>query len=249
MARYKVILVYDGTAFKGMQRQAEARTVQQVVEDALCQIGWNGASIIAAGRTDTGVHASGQVIAFDLDWQHTEQDLLNAINANLPEDVAARQIFEVSASFHPRFDALTRRYRYEIYCQPQRDPLRDRYAWRVWPAPSFELLQQAAGALLGEHDFASFGSPPVNGGTTIRNVTHTEWVQNGDRFCLEVVSNAFLYHMVRRMVKLLVEIGQGRLEPETVNEVLSEPQDMIQGLAPPQGLSLVEVTYAKKGNH
>ena len=84
MARYKVILVYDGTAFKGMQRQVNVRTVQQVVEDALRQIGWQGASIIAAGRTDAGVHASGQVIAFDLDWQHSEQDLLNALNACLP---------------------------------------------------------------------------------------------------------------------------------------------------------------------
>lgn len=249
MARYKVILVYDGTAFKGMQRQAEARTVQAVVEDALRKISRQGLSIIAAGRTDSGVHASGQVIAFDLDWRHSEQDLLNAVNANLPEDVAARQVSEVNAKFHPRYDALARRYRYETYCQPLRDPLRDRYAWQVWPALDFELVQKASEALLGEHDFAAFGSPPTDGGSTIRRVSRAEWFQQDDRLSFEVVANAFLYRMVRRMVKLLVEIGQGVLELQIVNDLLSDPQEMIQGLAPPQGLFLAEVTYADNGNH
>ncbi len=246
MARYKVILVYDGTAFKGMQRQANARSVQQEVEEALRQIGWQGASITAAGRTDAGVHASGQVIAFDLDWRHNEQDLLNALNACMPDDVAARQVTAVSADFHPRYDALSRRYLYQLFCQPQRDPLRERYAWRVWPAPSFEKLQQAARELVGEYDFAALGRPPIEGGTTIRLVTAAGWQQQEDRLSFEVEANAFLYHMVRRMVHLLVEIGQGRLEPEIVNEILSEPNGMVQGLAPAHGLFLTEVSYAER---
>ena len=143
MARYQVILVYDGTEFFGFQRQARERTVQGIVEDALRQIGWHGRTILAAGRTDTGVHASGQVIAFDLDWAHSTDDLRNGLNANLPADVAVHQVILGRPDFHPRYDAIARRYRYQIYCQSHRDPLRERYAWRVWPALRCEELQQA----------------------------------------------------------------------------------------------------------
>ena len=133
MARYQVILAYDGTFFKGYQRQAQARTVQAVVETALRQLGWRGRTVLSAGRTDTGVHASGQVIAFDLEWAHPAEELLRALNANLPEDVAAREIHEADLEFHPRYWAVSRRYRYRLFCQETRDPLRERYAWRVWP--------------------------------------------------------------------------------------------------------------------
>ena len=147
MARYQVILAYDGTEFVGFQRQAQgkkSRTVQAAIETALRQIGWQGRAILAAGRTDTGVHAAGQVVAFDLDWSHGEQALLAALNANLPPDVAAQAAFERRADFHPRYDALSRSYRYSIFCRPLRDPLRERYAWRVWPAPELERLQASA---------------------------------------------------------------------------------------------------------
>jgi tRNA pseudouridine38-40 synthase len=246
MARYQVILAYDGTAFNGMQRQLEARTVQGVVEEALMKIGWQGRSILVAGRTDAGVHASGQVIAFDLDWAHSPQDLQNALNATLPMDVAVQQAAPAKADFHPRYDAHSRSYRYQIFCQDQRDPLRERYAWRVWPPLDLARLQAAVQHLVGEHDFAAYGTPPKEDGPTVREVFAAGWVQAGDSFTFEVNANAYLYHMVRRMVSLMAEIGQGRQEPEFVSETLSgKPEDMIQGLAPPHGLFLTEVRYAE----
>ena len=108
MARYKVVLAYDGTGFSGSQRQAEARTVQREFEAALGKLGWNDRSITLAGRTDAGVHASGQVAAFDLDWNHPPDALLRALNALLPEDLAARSVKICGDDFHPRFDALSR---------------------------------------------------------------------------------------------------------------------------------------------
>src|SRR3972149_5342156 len=110
MARYKVILAYDGAAFSGMQRQANSRSVQAVVEATLRPLGWRDKSILVAGRTDAGVHARGQVIAFDLDWAHSLEDLVNAVNAELPLDGAAQRGFRAKADFHPRYDAKARRY-------------------------------------------------------------------------------------------------------------------------------------------
>jgi tRNA pseudouridine38-40 synthase len=245
MARYKVILAYDGTEFYGMQRQAKQRTVQSEVELALQQIGWQGDSILAAGRTDTGVHASGQVIAFDFDWQHSETDLLNALNATLASDVAARQVEITRADFHPRYDALARIYQYRLFSQPQRDPLKERYAWRVWPEVSFGKLEQAARLLIGEWDFAAFGVPQKPGSSTVRHVHQAGWQRQAELLIFEVKANAFLYHMVRRMVSMQVEIGQGRSEPEIVSEYLQgKNPEMIQGLAPANGLFLTEVVYA-----
>jgi len=157
MARYQINLAYDGTEFQGSQRQGRKRTVQLEVENALQRLGWTGKSILLAGRTDAGVHASGQSAAFDLDWQHSLIDLKNAINAILPVDISVVSIARVRNDFHPRFDAAARRYRYNIYCQAERDPLKDRYAWRLEKPADLRLLKTAAKALLGTHDFSEFG--------------------------------------------------------------------------------------------
>ena len=244
MARYQVILAYDGTAFFGMQRQANARTVQGVVEEALRKIGWTGESIHAAGRTDTGVHASGQVITFDLDWKHSPEELQSALNAALPNDVAASKVLAMGDSFHPRYDALSRTYTYRIFCQPYPNPLGERFAWRVWPEVDRNLLGESAKALLGEHDFAAFGTPPTKGGTTVRQVFTTGWLQDTEGYTFEITANAFLYHMVRRMVSIQIEVGQGRKEPEILTRYLEgKLEGMIQGLAPPHGLILTKVHY------
>ena len=245
MVRYKVIFAYDGTEFFGSQRQAETRTVQLAFETGLRKLGWQDKSILLAGRTDTGVHASGQVAAFDLSWNHPSAALLRALNSALPNDMAARTVTSAVDDFHPRFDALNRSYRYEIYCDPARDPLRERYAWRVWPVPDIDRLQTAASELIGNYDFASFGGPTRPEGSTVREVQQARWHQQGKRLTFEVTANAFLYHMVRRMVFVQVSVGQGKLEAGTISRVLQAPtgQPMFQGLAPPQGLSLVEVGY------
>ena len=242
--RYQVILAYDGTDFSGMQRQANARTVQGVIEDALRKIGWDGKSILAAGRTDAGVHAEGQVVAFDLAWKHSPDDLLKALNANLPADAAAQEVAVAADDFHPRYDALSRKYRYTIFSQAERDPLRERYAWRVWPKPDLERLETCAQLFIGEHDFSAFGTPPKEGGITIRQVFESGWQKMENGLVYEVRANAFLYHMVRRMVGIQVEVGQGRLEASEVDAYLQgTPGEMASGLAPPHGLSLVEVKY------
>jgi tRNA pseudouridine38-40 synthase len=245
MARYQVVIAYDGTAFRGMQRQVNERTVQGEIENALKAIGWDAKSILIAGRTDTGVHASGQVIAFDLAWNHSIDDLQNALNANFPQDIAACQVNQVREDFHPRYDAVSRVYLYQIYCKSTRDPLRERFAWRVWPEISLEKVETCAERLKGEYDFAAFGTPPREGGNTIRRVFWAGWQQNGDVYHFEVEGNAFLYHMVRRMVSIQIEIGQGKLEPEVFSDYLTgETTEMIQGLAPAHGLYLTKVNYA-----
>ncbi len=246
MARYQVILAYDGTHFHGSQRQLEVRTVQGVVEDALRKLNWADDTIIMAGRTDTGVHASGQVISFDLAWRHSEEDLRNALNAMLPNDVSARGVTECDPEFHPRFDALSRMYRYKVLVDPVPNPLVERFSWRVWPSPALDELQDAAQLFIGVHDFAAFGSPMKQGGSTVRQINSASWSHDRDTGFLEfeVTANAFLYHMVRRLVHVQVKVGHGILQLEQIRTYLDAPEGPpVQGLAPAHGLALVEVKY------
>jgi tRNA pseudouridine38-40 synthase len=251
MARYKVTLAYDGAGYYGFQKQRNpiTPTVQGCIEKALRELGWNASSILAAGRTDTGVHALGQVIAFDLDWQHPEDKLLSAMNALLPADIAFGDVKEVSPDFHPRYQAINRRYIYSIFCQPMRNPLRERYAWRVWPAVDAGRMQHAATVIKGKHDYAAFGTPPGSRGTTIRTVEDAMWRWQTDAFdqkwlVFDISADAFLFRMVRRLVGYYVGIGQGKHEEDELRSLLETPPvHPIQGLAPSQGLVLVEVTY------
>jgi tRNA pseudouridine38-40 synthase len=244
MARYKIILTYDGTEFQGFQRQHKVRTVQGTLESALRSIGWQGSSILAAGRTDAGVHASGQVVAFDFEWDHSPEDLRSAINANLPADIAAQWIESVENEFHPRFSAEARRYQYRIFCDNVRQPMRERYAWRVRPPVSIVPLQEAASHLIGTHDFSAFGTPPQPGGSTVRKIFTASWSNDEEELTFDIVGNAFLYHMVRRLVKIQVEIGQGKRNVQEIIDFLGiERKESVQGLAPAHGLTLKEVIY------
>ena len=249
MARYQVILAYDGTHFHGSQRQLEVRTVQGVVEDALRELNWADKSIVMAGRTDTGVHATGQVLAFNLAWRHPPQDLRNALNALLPNDVSVRHVAKCSPEFHPRYDALSRTYRYRVLVDPVRNPLEERFSWRVWPAPALDRLQAVAELFIGIHDFAAFGSPMRAEGSTVREVIATCWHHGraNDYLVFTITANAFLYHMVRRLAHMQVMVGQGVLQVEQICKYLESPEvPPIQGLAPPQGLTLVEVKYPRE---
>lgn len=247
MARYKLILAYDGTDFQGSQRQAKTRTVQGALETSLCKLGWTGKSVILAGRTDTGVHASGQVAAFDLEWKHSVDALLKAINAELPLDLAVRSLNETSVDFHPRFDATSRQYRYRLFSDTTRDPLRETFAWRVSQPMETDALQRTAQVLLGTHDFAAFGSPTTPKGTTVRKVTKAEWRKMPDgEWQFEVRADAFLYRMVRRLVFVQVSVAQGKCSVEEVQNALKKQGKLPSGLAPAHGLTLTEVTYGSK---
>jgi len=245
---YKAILAYDGTNFAGFQRQANARTIQGEVEAALRKIGWQQDAILAAGRTDTGVHAAGQVITFALAWAHTVRELLNALNAYLPPEIAFQQVEVAHEPFHPRYDALSRRYRYTLFSQATRNPLRERFAWRIWLKADFELLTQAAALFVGTYDFRAFGTPPRPGGSTTRTVFASQWEQHSaSRFSYEIEANAFLYHMVRRIVRFQVDVATGKLPVESISLSLTgPPQDPVIGLAPAHGLTLLAVRYPEK---
>jgi tRNA pseudouridine38-40 synthase len=246
MARYKLILAYDGTAFAGSQRQAKHRTVQGELEKALHKLGWSARSVTLAGRTDTGVHASGQVAAFDLEWNHGLEHLRDALNANLPFDIAVKDVEVADAKFHPRFDAKSRCYRYRLFCQNIRDPLREKMAWRVWPAFNSDALIEAARVFLGQHDFSALGSPSREQSSTTRTVMLSEWSRLDNEWQYEVRADAFLYRMVRRLVFVQVAAAQGKCLKETVVKALDRPQirnEIPAGLAPAHGLTLVEVNY------
>ena len=247
MARYQVILAYDGTGFTGSQVQANSRTVQGELERALRNLGWSDRTVIMAGRTDTGVHATGQVAAFDFEWAHSADKLLGALNADLPSNLVVRSLFTASANFHPRFDAVSREYRYRMFFDPIRDPLREKFLWRTWPDVDGDALIQNADLFFVTHDFAAIGSPMKPKGTTVRTVTKAEWKKMPDgEWQFEVRADAFLYRMVRRLVYVQVSVAQGRCSVEKVQHALSKQGQLLAGLAPAHGLTLVEVTY---GSH
>lgn len=244
---YKLNISYDGTDFQGFQAQQDVRTVQDTLEEALRRIGWTGTRITASGRTDSGVHARGQVIAFEMAWKHGTESLLRALNANLPPDVAAWRAEAAEPGFHPRFDAVERWYSYRILCSPVRKPMQERYVWRIWPEPDLGLMQQAADVLLGVHDFGAFGRAPIPGGHTTRQVFAAAWRRDGPELELNIAANAFLYHMVRRMTAAMVEAGWARMTAEEIRNLLDCPGARWEGsLAPASGLCLEKVCYQER---
>jgi tRNA pseudouridine38-40 synthase len=246
MARYKLILAYDGTRFAGSQRQAKPRTVQGELENALRDVGWSGRSVVFAGRTDRGVHAAGQVVAFDFEWPHTAERLQTALNANLAADIAVQRVKLAGPEFHPRFDALSRSYRYRLFCRDVRDPLREKLAWRVWPAIDPEKLLESARVFLGPHNFRAFGSPMHANGSTLRTVEKSEWKKKSGEWQFEIEADAFLYRMVRRLVFVQVAVAQARCSVTAVAQALEIPESaklIPAGLAPAHGLTLIKVMY------
>jgi len=245
MADYKSIVAYDGTGFEGFQRQPDGRrTVQSELESALRGLGWAERSLRAAGRTDAGVHARGQVVAFRLAWEHGPARLTSALNSALPPDVAIRQTERVSDGFHPRYAARSRRYSYTLVADPVRDPLRERRVWRVWPEPDPQKIRLAANALVGRRDFRAFGPALRRNGSTVRRVILAEWTTVEDRIVFTIEADAFLYRMVRRLVSAMVAVGQGKTSLEAFQALLDDPQQRWQrGIAPPQGLCLESVSF------
>lgn len=244
-SRYRLTLAYDGAPFEGFQYQSGKRTVQGEMEAALRSLGWPGRHILSAARTDSGVHALGQVISFDLQWPHSPEELAGALNAALPREIACGEVGIVHPGFHPRFDAEGRRYQYRIYQAPVRNPLLDRFAWQVWPCLDMERVGRASQFLVGDHDFRAFGSAPRSGGSTLRRVRRAEWEADGEEQHFWMEADAFLFRMVRMTVGSLVRVGQGTLGEEDFLRLLREPEQGKGGpAAPAKGLCLMGVDYS-----
>lgn len=244
--RVKAVVAYDGGGYGGFQRQKNAPSIQAELERALEKLTQTACPVLASGRTDAGVHAEGQVIAFDTAWQHTLPDLQRALNAVLPAQIAVLQIESAAPTFHPRYDALRRAYRYTIHCGAVRNPFAARYSLRVERALNLEAMQAAASMLVGKHDFAAFGSPPV-GENTVREVYCAAWTPQEAWLYFDIEANAFLYRMVRMLVGTLLRVGYEALSPAAFGEILRRRERRQAGPAvAPQGLCLRRVLYAEE---
>ena len=199
--------------------------------------------MIGAGRTDAGVHARGQVIAFDVTWRHDQAALGRALNANLPPDLAIRGLERVQRGFHPRFSALRRTYEYTINNRINPSPLLRRTTWHHRQPLDLSALEQASSLLIGEHDFATFGQP-TTGDSTVRRVFRAEWRREDALWSFTVEANAYLYRMVRSLVGTLCMVGRGERSVGAFAEAFAAADRAQAGpTAPPQGLCLLTVTY------
>ena len=239
------VIEYDGAGYAGFQRQPDRPTIQGEIESVLRELTRQPTRILGAGRTDAGVHARGQIVAFDTDWAHPIGDLHRGLNALLPDDIAVRRLQEAADGFHPRFDAISRIYRYQIFNRPVRSPLWTRYAYHVARPLDMDAMRQATAALVGTHDFATFGQP-TQGESTVREVMRVAWEQNNAGvLSIWLEANGFLRSMVRCIVGTAVQVGLGEIALDAfVERFISRDRSQTAAPAPPQGLCLMAVRYA-----
>jgi len=243
--KYRATLAYDGTDYHGFQRQAPERepTIQGEVERALAKIGQGNVTVLGSGRTDAGVHAAGQVIAFEAEWRHGLADLQRALNATLPSDIAVLEITLATRGFHPRYSAVSREYVYTIYNAPVRHPLYRRYALQVADSLDVTTMDAAAARLVGERDFAAFGLP-TTGEVTVRRMLRAECRLAAPFVWVELEASGFLYRMARGIVGTLLAVGRGAMTLAQFDAVVeSRDRACAEAPVPPQGLCLMRVNY------
>jgi tRNA pseudouridine38-40 synthase len=241
--RFAATVAYNGTAYKGFQRQSRGLTIQQSIEDVLEVIAGRTVKIKGAGRTDTGVHASGQYIAFDLEWHHPLEKLQTALNSRLASDIAIVNVKHVSEDFDPRRDAISRTYQYQLYEAKVRNPLRLNLAWHVTNLQAAPFMNDAAQSIIGKHDFTSFGLPP-SGTNAVRTVTAAGWKFEGNDATFTITADAFLFRMVRSLVGTMVKIGQDKMTVEEFQVILAaRKRGLAAAPAPACGLTLTAVNY------
>lgn len=243
----KAVIEYDGTAFAGSQVQPNARTVQGELEEALNRLTGERARVRLAGRTDAGVHATGQVVAFGLarggrGASYGWRDLRDRLNAVLPADLAVRSLRPAPRGFDPRRDARWRVYRYRILTDGERRPLERHRTLEIDDRLDVVAMRAAAARMTGERDFASLGADAH--GRTVRNLAEVRVTRRGNLVEVRVTANAFLRRMVRSIVALLLAAGRGRLAPEAVDALLAGRGRALDGrAAPAHGLTLERVIY------
>lgn len=240
----KVVLEYDGTNFAGWQQQAKGRTVEGDLKRALREVTGRDHVVHAAGRTDAGAHAEGQVANFQTDGRLTPQRLMAALNARLPDDVAVLSAEEVSDQFHARYSARWRRYRYRYLDRVARPALERGRCWHVRGPLDVEAMSEAARALIGKHDWTSFcsASEPVT--DRVREMRSARVVRRGEFVEMELVAEGFLRGLVRSIAGALAAVGRGERPPRWVGEVLlARDRHLAPRTAPAGGLTLMEVIY------
>ena len=242
--RFAATVSYDGTAFAGSQIQPSARTVQQELETAAAVLFGSPTRVELAGRTDSGVHAIGQVAAFTAETRHGAETVRKALNANLPEDVAVRAVREVPEGFDPRRWARRRWYRYSIANGEAREPLSRRTAWHIEGNLDTKAMQAAAEALAGKRDFGAFSGHLEPGRTSVRTVFSAGWRCEGSTLLFDIEADAFLPQMVRRISGELIRVGRGTANVEEIVRLLQQAEPgSATHVAPAHGLCLQRVWY------
>ena len=245
MQRYKCIISYDGSGFSGYQVQPNKRTVQTELEAVLAKMHkGNPVKVSGSGRTDAGVHAKGQVIHFDSPLPIPEEKWEVALNSMLPEDISVRSVMIVDASFHARFDAVGKEYRYVLLLSSIRDPFQRNYAYRYPYQLNLATMREASKFFLGTHDFTSFCSAKTEVEDKIRIIETIDFIMEGNLLTLRFVGNGFLYNMVRILVGTLLAVGSGDMKPEEIPVILEKKDRRFAGkTAPAHGLYLWKVFY------
>jgi len=247
MRCFKAVIEYDGTNYAGFQWQHGVPTVQVALEEAIAARTTQQVRITGAGRTDSGVHALGQVISFQCDTRIPAERMALALNSALPLDISVREVEEVDASFNARFSASSRLYAYLILNRPLRSALLGRYSAFCPDALDLPAMQEAASRLLGERDFAAFTNELEPGKTTMREVTRCQVGRYRHFVLVRIEANAFLRGMVRTTVGTLLQVGTGKRRPSDIDAMLESRDRRLAGpSAPPQGLCLLKVRYGQR---
>lgn len=248
--RWKLLIEYDGSGFVGWQRQDAGFSVQGALEEAIFKLSGEKVSLHVAGRTDSGVHALGQVAHFDLEKTFEVREVRNAINVHVrPHAVSVLNAEPVGEGFHARFNARKRHYRYVICNRPSPPAINAKYMWYVPQPLNIEHMQEAANHLLGHHDFTSFRAIECQAKSPVRTLDQLDITREGDHVTITTSAQSFLHHQVRNIVGTLAKIGRGRWVPEKAAEILAARDRTVAGpTAPSCGLFFVCVDYSDNGS-
>ena len=242
---YKLTVAYDGASYHGFQRQPKNVTVQEMLECALGKIFKQRTTIVASGRTDSGVHAIGQVVSFRAPYLIPDRNLQRAVNAILPEDIRVCEAASVECDFHARRSAVAKYYSYKIKLIEEFSPFDCRYAWQIDKRVDIQELRDATGYIMGEQDFSSFRSAGSTPTKPIRTIYLADWQLCGENLTFNIVGNGFLYHMVRNLVSALMKVAYGKFTKERFRDILKScSREHTGGIAPAQGLYLSKVFYS-----
>ena len=244
MKRIKLTIAYDGTNYCGWQIQPNGITVEEVINKALQKLTGEPILVIGASRTDSGVHAMGNVAVFDTETSIPPERIAMALNLRLPEDIVIVKSEEVALDFHPRYCDCSKTYEYHIINTRIPIPTKRLTNYFVSYNLNLDHMRQAASYLVGEHDFVSFCNVRTDVENTVRTITALDIIENGNEITIRITGNGFLYNMVRIIVGTLIRVGRGFYTPEKVKEILEAKDRKAAGVtAPAHGLMLMEINY------